>query len=71
MSYHVPRGRSKMSSHQGKDKGPVIEPVVLEDAVADAEGKPLPRVFVPRVSLPGDGLNADGADTPSQVDKND
>lgn len=59
----------KRPSHQGKDKGSASEAVVLEDAVVDAEGKPLPRVFVPRAAVTGDESEADGTETPDQVKK--
>lgn len=58
-----------MSSHQGKDKGPALEAVVLEDALVDAEGKPLPRVFVPRPAVPGGEPEAEGAENTIEVSK--
>lgn len=69
---------SRMFEHyqcQGKDKAPSFEPVVLEDAAADEEGNPLPRVVIlpPTVSLSGDKMASrgnkkpDAADTPGQV----
>ncbi|CAN0177163.1 unnamed protein product [Scytosiphon promiscuus] len=47
------KGKPKPS--KGKDKAPSFEPVVLEDAVADEAGNPLPRIFVSEAKTPGDG----------------
>lgn len=60
---------------QGKDKAPSSEPVVLEDAAADEEGNPLPRVVIspPIEAVPGDNGDRSGkrkpgaADLPGQV----
>lgn len=43
--------------------------MVLEDAIADEEGNPLPRVVVlaPTVAVPGDKRDGDAADVPGQV----
>lgn len=59
---------SNLFRRQGKDKGPSSEPVVLEDAAADEEGNPLPRVVVfsptPTVAVPGDNRDDAGNGKP-------
>lgn len=60
---------------QVKDKAPTSEPVVLEDAAADEEGNPLPRVVIPAPTEAvtgdiGDGRGngkPDATDTPGQA----